>query len=166
MVDDPALLDRVLAAAARERHAERRSLQRWRVGAGLAAVVALLLGVLGFLAVRHTTSSPPSATASAARPVAVWVVDPSAGNLNGTVQADPKGWGTSVQLQLWDLPQQPEFVLMVVAKDGRRQQAAAWSITSAGQCIVTGATSIQASDIDHFEITTPSGPVLAQAPMA
>ena len=167
---DPALADRLVAAVATERRTERRTLRRWRAMAALAAAAAVLLGALAVVSLltrpgggRGTAAGPGSRVAGPGAAIALQVVDPAAGSLNGTVRADPKGWGASLELQLWDLPDRPQFALMVVGRDGRREQAAAWSVTPAGQCLVTGATSIQATDIDHFEVVVPGGPVLAQA---
>ena len=164
---DPALADRLVAAVAAERHQERQTLRRWRTVAAVAATVALVLGALGVVSLVTRPDGSRGGVASATpngTPIPVQIVDAStAGTLNGTVRPDPKVWGTSVELQLWDLPAKPQFALMVVAKDGRREQAGAWSITKGGQCLVTGATSIQAADIARFEIVLPGGPVLAQA---
>ena len=140
--------------------------------AALAAAAAVLLGALAVVSLLTRPGAGgtaagrarrrPSGTGPGPRSPCRWsTLRPAA--LNGTVRADPKGWGASLELQLWDLPDRPQFALMVVGRDGRREQAAAWSVTPAGQCLVTGATSIQATDIDHFEIVVPGGPVLAQA---
>ncbi len=159
--------DRLVAAAADERVAARRRLRLWQAAAALAAVVALALGVVGAVAVLD--DSPAAQTARAEGPrVDVAVADPVAvaAGMTGVVQANPRGWGAEVVLELWDVPYaspEAQYTMVIVASDGRSEQAAAWGSTPSGQCRVTGATSIQAADIAHIEIRSGGGPVLASA---
>jgi hypothetical protein len=155
---DPAGADRLVEAAAAERRAGRRRLRRWQAIAGIAAAAAVVLAVLGLVSIVQDDGDPPRPA-----PIEFAVQDPAAGALNGFVRADPRGWGTEVELEVWDLPDAERFTLDVVARDGRREQAAAWSRTPLGQCRLTGATSIMAADIARFEIIVPGGPILASA---
>jgi hypothetical protein len=102
----------------------------------------------------------PRVDVAVADPVAV------AAGMTGVVQANPRGWGAEVVLELWDVPYgspAAHYTMVVVASDGRSEQAAAWGSTPSGQCRVTGATSIKAADIAHIEIRSADGPVLASA---
>jgi hypothetical protein len=88
--------------------------------------------------------------------------------MTGVVQANPRGWGAEVVVELWDVPYgspAAQYAMVVVASDGRSEQAAAWGSTPSGRCRVTGATSIQATDIALIEIRAADGPVLASAEM-
>ena len=135
----------------------------------MAALVALALGVVGAVAV---LDDPPAAEAAREEGprVDVAVADPVAvaAGMTGVVQANPRGWGAEVVVELWDVPYgspAAQYTMVVVASDGRSEQAAAWGSTPSGRCRVTGATSIQATDIAHIEIRAGDGPVLASADM-
>jgi anti-sigma factor RsiW len=164
---DPALADRIVAAAAEqrraERRAERRSVRRWQAVAALAALATLVLGTLAVVAaVRDDGPSRAADTRPPAVEVAAVSAAAQASGLWGTVRAQPKGWGTELEVQLWDMPPEPSFALVAVGMDGRREQAGAWSLTTNRDCLVTGATSIRRGDLQRIEVVTPSG-VLATA---
>lgn len=146
-------LPRLLAAARSRRTVQRR--RRWIVGA--AATVLLLAGVTGTVAVTSGDRGPA--------PVAVvqsYSSDPAVGvRTVGRAVLDPRSWGTEVRLELDYVPrgQQP-FSAWAVGKNGREEQAAAWTTPPDGRCSVTGATSIPRDELDRVEIRSADGRTL------
>jgi anti-sigma-K factor RskA len=161
---DDTAVERLVAAAATEQRAERRRLVVWRAAAAVAALLALTAGILAIVVSRDDPATV--ATAPPGPAVAVEVVDAAglAAGMTGEVRANPRGWGAEVEVYLWDLPTAPtHFTMVVVASDGRQEQAAAWGTPPSGQCRVVGATSIPAADIARVDIVSDGGPVLATA---
>lgn len=139
-----------LIAAARARQAARRR-RRWLLAA--AAVTLVLAGVAGTLALANRDTGPaPTAIVSTERPD---------GRVVGSAVLQPRLWGTQVELSLNYAPvgAQP-YTAWAVDRNGHEEQAASWTLPPSGRCRVTGATSIQRTDLDHIEVRTADGRLL------
>ncbi|HEY0640448.1 MAG TPA: hypothetical protein VGD67_22695, partial [Pseudonocardiaceae bacterium] len=146
-------LPRLVAAARAHRTRHRR--RRWMLAA--AAVVFVLAGVTsGVLLAGRDTGPPATAVVSA-------VATDSSGQAKVVGQAvlDPRTWGTEVRLDLSYVPRgsQP-YTAWAVDKNGKEEQAASWRTPPGGRCSVTGATSIQRTDLDRIEVRDADGETL------
>ncbi|MBY5164317.1 anti-sigma factor family protein [Salsipaludibacter albus] len=151
---------RLHAALAEDRVAEdlhlRRRVARWRTTAlvsAAAAVVALVVVVSGQLG----EDAPPDfdRVVAAAQPVAA-----EAAATDGEAAALAWEWGTTVELDVTDLPSRDAYVLWAVSEDGVREQAGTWGTTDSRGARVRGASSIQRDDLARVEVTDASGEVL------
>lgn len=150
LVPSPDLAPRVVLSAAAEAGRLRRHLVWWRAAAasGAAASVALLLLLAPW-------EPEPDRLVAAAEPVAA-----AAAATEGTAAAIAWEWGTTVELDVRELPERPWFALYTVADDGRREQAGAWGATGSSAARVRGATAIQRGELDRVEIVDGAGEVL------
>lgn len=140
------LLDRVLAAAA----ADHRRARSRRVLAAVAAVVLLASGIgAGALLTSSRRTEPPA-------PAAV-VLSTTAGAITVRAGLTPKGWGTSVNLQLSGVPGGRSCQLIADGRDGRSEVAASYASTATGEMTVTGATGIKLADITALRIVDTNG---------
>ena len=119
----------------------RRQVLAWRVATGAATAAAVLA-----IALWAPWQSGPDR----------WVLQPTAGAVDGTAAALAWEWGTTVELDLTDLPPAERYVVWAVAADGRREQAGTWGETATGRARVRGASAIQRHDLARIEIT-PAG---------
>ncbi|MGH3441206.1 MAG: hypothetical protein ACRDUY_04010, partial [Nitriliruptorales bacterium] len=78
----------------------------------------------------------------------------------GTAAAHEWEWGTTVEVQVENLPQRDTYVLWAIADDGRRQQAGTWGATDARRALVRGAAAIQRDDLARVEVTDTDGELL------
>ncbi len=150
LLASPRLTATVTATTLREGRRLRRQVRSWRVATAVSAVAA---------AVMLLAWSPWSAGPAADR----WVFTPTtvASGVGGTAAALAWEWGTTVELELDELPPADRYVMWAVADDGRREQAGTWGRTTSGHAYVRGASAIQRSDLAVIEIALPDGPVLA-----
>lgn len=130
----------------------RRQLQTWRVATGVAAAAAVVV----------LLAWAPWAPGDAPR-FDRWVLEPTtaAGGVEGTAAALAWEWGTTVELDLEDLPPAEQYVVWAVSEDGRREQAGTWGRTTTGRATVRGASAIQRTDLRQIEVAALDGPVLA-----
>lgn len=119
-----------------------------------AAVVVLGLGATtaGLIAVQ---GDDPETSQTALRLVAA-----SGSNSQGATSLTARPWGTSVDLDLSGLPQGQRFVVWIVSADGTRQQAATWASTPDGVAHVTGASSLDRTEVAAVRVTTTAGALL------
>lgn len=142
-------LDGVLAAIAAERRRLKASMWGWRAATAAAALALLFVW-------RPWVQAPvEDALQSRAEPVVA-----AAAATSGVADAYAWEWGTTVQLDLADLPTREGYVVWAVSDDGRRQQAGAWGPTSAGGAKVRGASAIQRDDLQRVEVTDVAGELL------
>lgn len=120
-----------------ERNALVSSRQRWR-WATVAAIVALAAVVLGGL-------RGPDVTAVALQPE--WGV-------TGEVTVSARGWGTEVGFDLAQLPPEVTCIAWAVDTEGEWQPVAWWGPTPTHQARLTGASSLQLSDVIEIVVTT------------
>lgn len=149
LLPSPRLTARVTAMTLQERVRLSRQLRVWRA-ATVAAGVAAVLAVLGWA---------PWDTPSVDR----WVLHPASvvAPVDGTAAALAWEWGTTVELDLEDLPPADRYVMWAVSADGRREQAGTWGRTVSGRTYVRGASAIQRRDLVRIEVVAVDGPVLA-----
>jgi hypothetical protein len=149
-------LPKLITAARASRVARRR--RRWVLAA--AAVVVALSVVSGtVLAIGRDAGPAPAAVVSTTA-----TDDSGQPRVVGQVMLDPRGWGTEVHLELSYVPHgaQP-YTAWAVDKYGHEEQAAAWSTPEGGRCSVTGATSIQRTELDRIEVRSADGETLLRS---
>lgn len=139
--------------AAAEAHARARAqVRRWRLVAVAACVVAV--GAVGVA--WQPWQSPPDR-------LVVQVVPVGALSTEGTVAAYAWEWGTTLELEVQDLPPSEAYLVWAVAEDGRRERAGTWGPTADGGARVRAASAILRPDLATVEVTAPDGSVLFAA---
>jgi anti-sigma-K factor RskA len=155
LVPSAGLLDGVIDRLADDTRALHARLRRWRAAAVGAAAAAVLVAAAA-VAFAAPWRSGPERTVATADPVVAAAQDTS-----GRAAAIAWEWGTTVELDLDDLPHRDDgYVLWAVAEDGRRERAGAWGVTSSGAAQVRGASSIDRSQLARVEVTGRDGTVL------
>lgn len=146
----PEPLDDLLAAV-RRRRSRRRT---WTAVAGTAAAAGLVAsGVwLG-----------PRLTAEPERPTRHLVATSTSSPAAIDIALVTRGWGTQVDLDCKDMPVGVDLVLYVVDAEGKATPVASWKGTKSGYSRITGATSLQPTEIRRLDVRTASGDVLASA---
>jgi anti-sigma-K factor RskA len=150
LVPSDDLLDGVIRRLARDERALRTQVRRWRLGAVAACVVALVAVVI---AVAPWRSEPDRVIVAA--PVAA-----DATAATGQAAAIAWEWGTTVELQVEDLPRREAYLLWVIADDGRRERAGTWGATASGYARVRGASSIPRTQLRRVEVTDRAGQMI------
>ncbi len=145
------LAPRVLLSAAGAAGRLRREVVRWRVLAGLSTAAALVIGAL----VWAPWQTPPDRLVAPVAPVAA-----DAFGTDGTIAAYAWEWGTTLELEVADLPARDTYVVWAVSDDGRRERAGTWGPTAARGARVRAATAIVRADLAGVEVTGPDGEVL------
>jgi hypothetical protein len=145
---DGAMLDRLLAAAARERrHASRT---RWL--AAPAAVVVLAGASTGAVVATRDTGTHWQQTAAAA-----------AGPVHLKVKLVDQANGTKLDMTMWGVARGERCSLVVVSRDGRTETAGWWDANYAGTAHITGTTSITRRDLRELKVVTDAGKTLVTA---
>lgn len=80
---------------------------------------------------------------------------------SGRAALDSRPWGTSLSIDLVHLPANGPFVVQVSGTDGRKELAAAWSITPNAAAAVVGASSMKPSDNRTITVLDGTGHVIA-----
>jgi anti-sigma-K factor RskA len=141
-----------LLATARIRR-RRQQTVRW-LAAAAAVVIAFGVG--------STTATPKDDAEGSP----TFVLRASAGlTANGKVAITKKGWGTSIWLQLADMPRTGVFTLWATDDQGHSELAATWGATASGFCDLDGATSIPTDDLREVSVVGPDEAVVAVAPV-
>jgi predicted anti-sigma-YlaC factor YlaD len=154
----PEFLERLLRAASDE----RRTTRRWRV-LSAAAAIAVVFAAAGAIGVQVANDDggrsgiPPNAQ--------VFNVTDPVSHVTAKLTATPKGWGTSVRIQLTGVQQGQTCSLIVVGPGGSREQAAKWKVNYYGSVDVEGATDFGLSDVSAYEVVTTSGQRLVSIPV-
>ena len=145
---DDAMLERLLAAASRERRGARQ--RRWlsAVAAAVVAVGGTAAGVASYRAV----TGPDLHTVSA-----------SSGPVHMTVQLAAATTGTSVTLHLSGVHAEERCSLIAVSDHGDREVAGWWEATYAGTAVIKGTTSIRYSHLAQLVVETGDGHQLVAA---
>lgn len=141
------ILPELLAEETVERARLRRHLLGWRVATAAAVAAAVLVWA--------PWAGPPPAERVPASPVAA-----EAAAVTGSAAAHEWEWGTTVEIEVQNLPVRDAYVLWAVAQDGRRQQAGVWGATEARAALVRGAAAIQRQDLERVEVTDADGELL------
>ena len=165
------LLQRTLRQVRAERGGQVR---RRRVGLGLAAaaVAAVVLG--GGFAVGRGTAPDPGGVAQTSQPPAPpagtrvgTATDPETG-ARMTVQVKPAAGWVRVNASVAGIAQNEKCRLFVVAKDGSRQEAGSWLVSSAGEKDGTnldGSALIAPEDVQAVEVRNFDGEQIVTVPV-
>lgn len=137
------ITDMAIAGARSDYARTLRSAQRWRVLAIAACSLAVVLGSTTWMASR-----------SSDKPASVAVELAFVSDASGRVAIEDKAWGTSIELELSDLPWRDQYQLWTVARDGVWSLAASWGPTTTGGARLTGAASVGAQTLDRVVITS------------
>ena len=149
----PPTAESVLRGRVAARRAARRRLRGWQAATALTAAAAVAA-----VAVAVSGSSGPGEIPS--RPLAITAADAGAATTSGEAAALQWEWGTTVSLDLADLPVREGYVVWVVATDGRREQAGTWGPTASHGATVRSASRIPTDEIARVEITDLDGGLL------
>jgi hypothetical protein len=157
---DRALLDRILVAAAASRAQRRR---RALLAAAAAVLVAVPAGMgLQAALVRDATPPPPPSAPEAQSPLSG--ANPSTGvSGEGWVAVTPTG--SQVSLAIRGVPAGQRCRLLVVAADGRSEQAAVWRADYAGTARVSGEVALPIAQMKWVDVVA-RGAVLLRVPVA
>ncbi|MGB3770078.1 MAG: zf-HC2 domain-containing protein [Rhodococcus sp. (in: high G+C Gram-positive bacteria)] len=150
-------LDHLLSAMRHQRTSEKRRRRVWT-----AVSATLVLGVAASIVPLSTLARSDDSTTvndAGARPL---VLSSTVG-ATGDLELTTKAWGTSIDVDVQQLPGAGILTLQVVGNDGTRQQAAQWSVTASRAAAVTGATSLSVEDIHSIVIDDPAGNTIARA---
>jgi hypothetical protein len=150
----PALLDRLLAAAARERRARRA-----RVLAVAAAAVLVLVVPLGVWGIVRLNQSTAPVVATGTDTVSWSATDASTG-ISGKAKIWKSAWGSGLTVSVSGVPSGTRCTIVVVTKDGARQTAASWQASYAGTAQVQGNVAAPVSTIARIDIVDENGKVL------
>lgn len=147
LVAPPTLLSQLLSSVEEERHRTAVRTSRWRTAAlGLTATAAAL--AVALVVPAESEPRPES------RPLAAVAGSTS----SGTAALEERPWGTSVRLQLADLPtREGSFTAWAVDADGQLSAVATWGPTPAGVADVTGATAVSPDVLDRLVVSTTGG---------
>ena len=157
---DDAMLERLLSAAAAERH-RRRVRAAFVAVAGVAAAALIATPVAIIAANRDQTP-----VVSVADQVHASASDPSSG-VWGKVTIARSSWGSAVNLTVTGVEAGTSCTVVVVTKDGSRQTAATWWAQEyPGPASVEGTVAAGLPTIDHVDLVdTASGRVLLALPV-
>ncbi len=153
---DPAgtqLLDRLLAAATRERHRLRT-----RVLAVAAAFILVLAVPLAVLVAKSLGGSTPTQVPVAAA-FAWHATDPATG-VSGQAEGFRSSWGSNLDVSIAGVPAGTRCTVVVVTKDGQQQTAATWVASYSGTAHVKGTVAAAWKSIAHVDIVDDTGKVL------
>ncbi|RLU78885.1 hypothetical protein CTZ27_37470 [Streptomyces griseocarneus] len=171
----PGLLEGLLGRAAAVRRAQR--VRRWCLAAAAAVLVVAGPLVGAALTAHH---EPDHSSASAAKQMyeegeKYGAVDPAT-KADVTVSLEDKPWGTHVALRLAHVKGPLTCDLVAVGRNGQRQTVTTWAVPAAGYGLdeggkggkwskeplyTHGGAAFPRSDIDHFEVRTLDGKLLA-----
>ena len=147
---------RLSLVAAAENARLDRQVRRWRRATAISAAAAVVLGVL--LAVDPFSAAGPDL----APPIVADVqhVAAEAAATDGSASAWAWEWGTTIELEVADLPDRDRYVLEAIATDGRREQTGTWGPTATRAAHVRSASSIPRDQLQRVEVTDSDGTVL------
>lgn len=134
-----------------------RSLSRWRVAAVAAASAALAAAVALIVLVGPT--DPPT------DPVVVELVAiaPDAGEIDGTVTAYSWEWGTTVEIEVANLPERARYEIWVIDEHGNREPAGTWGPTEHRGARVRSASALPRDRLATVEVRDPAGELVLGA---
>ncbi len=134
------LLDRTLAAAARQHRRVRRM-----IAFAAAAVLIIFAGV----SVVASGVLPGRAPAQAV----TWTAADRGSGVRAEARLAPTSWGTEITLQLAGVPVGTDCSMVIVSRDGERQPAGTWRAVYYGSTDVTVPTSFSITEVESLVIT-------------
>lgn len=143
---DDALLERLLATAARERRVARHR----RLLAAVAAAALVAGGTVGGIAAYDAATRPHWPAVSA-----------TAGPVHMRVEMARVATGTALTLTLSGVPSEERCRLVAVSDTGTREVAGSWEASYTGTAWIKGTTSIPYRHIAQLVVETDSGRQLA-----
>jgi hypothetical protein len=151
----PALLDRLLASASRDRRRRRRA----GMLAVAAAAVLLVVVPLGAWGVTRLGQPGQSSAAPAPAQISRTATDASTG-ISGKVQVWASALGSVLDVSISGVPSGTRCTIVVVTKNGTSQTAASWQATYTGTAQVRVSVAAPVSSIARIDIVDDSGKVL------
>lgn len=142
------LAPELTAAAAGAVRDMRRQVRRWRAAAAAAAAVAAVVGVLAVA----PWQTAPEPVVVALQPVAA-----DASSVDGTVSTYAWEWGTTVEVQVANLPERSRYVVWVIDDAGERQEVGTWGPTRSGSASVHSASAVPRERIAVIEVRDDNG---------
>ena len=142
---DGAMLERLLAAAARE----RRHASRMRLVSAAAAVVLLAGAGSGAVIATQGHGTNWQQTAAAA-----------SGPVHLRVKLADQASGTKLDMTMWGVARGQRCSLVAVGRDGRTEDAGWWEAAYDGTAHITGTTSIARRDLTQLKVVTDDGKTL------
>jgi len=139
---DDALLERLLASAARDRKVARQ--HRWL--AAVAAVFVLLAGSVGGVTAYRAATAPPVHTVAA-----------TSGPVHMTVKMASVSTGTTLDLHLSGVAADQWCRLVAISDTGKREVAGSWEATYSGTAYIKGTTAIPYPHISRLVVETGDG---------
>lgn len=128
------------------------------------------------IAPESAQADSPAADAQAAEPTRTVTVAPSTrttreltasrGEVHAVLRLRSGEGGTQVGVSLGGVPRGTKCNVIVVAKDGTREQAASWTIRAANGEVASfsGSTAIPMEQISRIDLETPDGDLLLRVP--
>lgn len=132
----------------------RQSVRRWRVASAAAALVAVVAG--GW----HLAPTPPRDPGDDTSPRIDLVADDRAMQAHGTAVAYAWEWGTTIQLDVAQLPDRPRYAIWVVDTDGDASLAGSWGRTDDRSATLRSATDVPRTRIAAIEVRDDADDVL------
>ena len=137
----------VIAGVRRDRTLELRRRERWLMATAAVAVVVACGAIVAAIVLSRDTEP-----AFGGPPVEL-VLDES-GGITGRVTTSERGWGTRVEIDLFDVPERDRYLLWAVGLDGTWDVSASWGASPEGTCRVVGATRLYPDQIVRFVVTS------------
>jgi anti-sigma-K factor RskA len=159
-LETPSLLapDKVVTGARAHLDRLRRSRQRWRLGAGTAAVIALVALGAALVGGRAGTDAPERDT--------IALVLESGSDVGGSIAVDERAWGTYVHVSLDGLPPRDRYRIWAVDISGFWHDAGSWRATPDDTARLGASVHLRLTEIDRVVVTSGdrSDPLLEAAP--
>lgn len=147
----PGFSEAVMARIGAAEAATRRRLRLWQ-GVAVAACMALLAVLVVTAGVFE---DPPSG-----RQLALQTVAADAEAVQGQATAYEWAWGTTVQLELNDLPDREDFRVVAVDDRANRQPMGGWTATDGNAVRWRGGSGIATPSLARVEVTDGDGRVV------
>jgi len=138
-------VDGALDKARAEQSAVETSRSRWRTAAiALTAAAAVLIGAI---------IAWPNGEPSFGEPLQELVID-GGSPITGTVAVSDRGWGTRIEIDLFDVPQRDLYSLWTVSSEGAWDLSGTWAYADTGTCRIVGASPVATVDLDRVVVTS------------
>jgi len=138
-------VDGALDRARAEHRAVETSRSRWRRAAiAMTAAAAVLIGAI---------IAWPDDEPTFGGPLQELAID-SGSPITGTVAVSERGWGTRIEIDLFDVPRRDRYSLWTVSAEGTWDLAGTWAYADTGTCRIVGASPVATTDLDRVVVTS------------